>query len=107
MLTSTPLFFIALIERFFQMPRKFAVKLWPCVEATSMLLWQMSLCDSMPADTAVWLSRVKRLSEVLTPTMLLQASLRLSPEGKRRDAQCVQFEEAVLQALDRSGNWKW
>jgi hypothetical protein len=44
----------------------------------------------------------------MTPTSLLEASQRLSPEnGRRRDTEVLIFEARVLQQLDHQGNWRW
>jgi hypothetical protein len=102
-----PVFFLALIEGMFRMPRKFACRLWQHVDASPLLLWQLSRCDTVPASHEVWMARVKRLADVLPGSLLIEASVCLSPEGQRRDHLCIVFEEAVLRALDASGTWKW
>jgi hypothetical protein len=57
----------------------------------------------------MWEKRMRRLSELLSPQSLITASLKLSPEvkGKRRDLDCVRFEESVLAAMDKTGQWQW
>jgi len=53
------------------------------------------------------MARVRRLSELLSPDQMIRASLKMSPEGKRRDQQCIKFEESVLLVLDSHGRWDW
>jgi hypothetical protein len=107
MVKPAPLFFVALCERMLCTSTKFARRLWNAMAPSPMVLWQLSLVDSLPADTAVWYSRVRRLGDVLTPAMLMAASLALAPEGPRRDPENIAFENRLLAATDREGKWRW
>jgi hypothetical protein len=72
------------------------------------LLWQLGRIDDLDGQRDAWVQRCKHLSETLTPQMLLDASLRVSPEqGRRRDPECIKFEQSVLDALTKEGTWEW
>jgi hypothetical protein len=106
-MAQIPVLWLWFITQLFDMPRSFALKLWPHVIVTPTVLFQMAVVDQAPPSKEVWLQRLRRLSELLQPAMLFQASLTLSPEGKRRDQQCIKFEESILLALDDQGRWDW
>jgi hypothetical protein len=50
---------------------------------------------------------MQQLSETLTPTVLLDATVKLAPEGRRRDREVVRLEESILQAMSKEGTWGW
>jgi hypothetical protein len=71
-----PLVWVAIVEHLFGMSPKFAIRLWPCMIITPTVLWQLSQVDALPTSKDQWAARVRRLSELLTPAMMLRASLK-------------------------------
>jgi hypothetical protein len=104
-LVPTP--WIALCVVVFGSTRRLAVRLWPCIDASPTLLWQLGRIDDVGGQRDVWVERCRHLSEVLTPQMLFDATVRLAPEGRRRDGEVLHFEETILSGLDAEGRWRW
>ena len=106
---DTPTFWILLCTRFLGTSQGFAHRLWKRYPVSRTLMWQLGLFEHSPASSPdTWTSRAKHLGELLPPAWLLQTSLRMEPEtGRPRAREHIAFEEAVLQALDRDGQWKW
>jgi hypothetical protein len=106
--TTTPDFWILMMTRLLGTGEGFAHKLWRHYPASQALRWQLQLCQHVPANTEAWASRVKHLSELMSPVWLLQTSLRMAPErGQNRPKEHVAFEQKLLQLLDRNGHWRW
>jgi hypothetical protein len=90
----------------FEADAKFACTLWAVMDVSPVLLYQLSLVDHTDAPRDVWRVRMRHLYHLLPPATLLEASLRVSPEnGKPRLSAAVRFEEAVLQWLNKRGQW--
>jgi hypothetical protein len=104
-LVPTP--WIALCVVVFGATRRLAVRLWPFIDASPTLLWQLGRIDDLDGQRDAWVQRCKHLSEVLSPQMILSATLRAAPEGRKRDPEVIAFEETVLTGLDREGHWRW
>jgi hypothetical protein len=104
----TPLFWLKLMQEVFGVGERLAAKLWKCLDVTPVLLYQIGLCDTYDVDRHGWVARVRRLSQLLPPDALMAASLAAAPEtGRVRQKDARDFEEALLQALDRHGKWRW
>jgi len=50
--------------------------------------------------------RTQRFSKVLTPAVLMAASVALEPEGRPRSREIRQFESNILR-LTNQGDWRW
>jgi hypothetical protein len=107
-MTSPPAFWMLYMKKMFGMSERFAGQLWRHFDASPTVLWQLGLCAHVPESLEAWTARVRHLNGLMTPTSLLEASQRLSPEnGRRRDTEVLIFEARVLQQLDHQGNWRW
>jgi hypothetical protein len=96
------------MKKMFGMSERFAGQLWRHYDASPTVLWQLGLCAHVPESLEAWTARVRHLNGLMTPTSLLEASQRLSPEkGHARDRQAILFEQHVLEQLDSAGNWRW
>jgi hypothetical protein len=106
--SPVPPFWTLMMTRLYGTSDRFACQLWRHYEASPTLRWQLGLCEYVPESVEAWMSRVRHLSELITPGSLLAAAARLSPEtGRRRDTEVLVFEARVLQQLDHQGNWRW
>jgi hypothetical protein len=104
----TPLFWVKLMVQAFNTSERFACRLWRYVDASPTMLFQLSLCDTTDVPRQTWLARLVRLSELLSPAMLIEASVRLHPEnGRPRPREHITFEAVVLAFTDQHGAWKW
>jgi hypothetical protein len=107
-MTSTPLIWIRLMQELFSTTDRYAGKLWQHYSDSPLLLWQLALVDTPGESREAWVIRVRRLTELITPASLVEASLAVSPEngrGRLREAVC--FEAQVLRMLDSQGRWRW
>jgi hypothetical protein len=104
-LVPTP--WIAVVTGIFGGTRRVAVQLWPLIPCSALLLWQLDQIGAIPASHRACGERMRRLSEVLSPQTLLDATLRLSPEGRKRDPDVHKLEQSILDAIDREGHWQW
>jgi hypothetical protein len=102
----TPPFFVYLVVTFLGSNARFAEKLWQHYPASQALGYQLERCKE-PAPTLV--QRIRKLADLMPGAQLIAASEAVSPANGRtnRLPEAVQFEEAVLQRLDREGRWKW
>jgi hypothetical protein len=104
----TPLVWICLMTQSFNVTERFASKLWKNLDATPILLYQLSLLDTHDVSPQVSTSRMRRLGELLLPSMLIEASVRVHPEnGRARASEALKFEEGVLASTDKHGAWQW
>jgi len=99
---------MALCTRMFGASEKLAARLWREYTPPPLVLWQLGLCTSTPDDAQRWHEHLRRLGELVPPRTILALSLALAPEaGRPRAVDVVRFEEAVLNNVDRKGQWTW
>jgi hypothetical protein len=104
----TPLFWVEMMQQVFNTSERFDCQLWKHYDASATFLFQLGLCDAHAASRDLLVARVRRLSELMPGSKLLQASLAVSPEtGRPRHKDAVDFEEMVLRSLDCDGRWRW
>jgi hypothetical protein len=87
-----------------------ARQLWDVLPDRDAVLWQLQLVEARAQAhrPAAAVARVRRLAQVLTSSMLMEACARLAPEThSERPPDIRQIEEAILQMIDHEGKWKW
>jgi hypothetical protein len=85
-----------------------ADQLWNHLAERQAVSWQLALVQNRGGRrrvTAGLEERVHRLSLVLTPQVLLRASVAAWPEGTPRPLNVRRFEEAVLNRT-KNGAWR-
>ena len=101
-----PTFWLRWCATMFGVQRRFACRLWGALDVSAALLYQIGICDPSEAPRDVWQARMRHFRDLLAPSALLEASLKVAPEtGKPRCADAVKFEEGVLFMLDARGHW--
>ena len=104
----TPALWIIAMRKIFGCTDRLSHDLWRVYPVTSTLLFQLARCGDLDVnDEAIIVARFERLSELVTPSALIESSLQIAPEtGKPRSRQHVAFEEKVMRKTDACGRWK-
>jgi hypothetical protein len=100
----TPVFWLRVMQEVFFVEER----LWRHLDVSATLLWQIGQCNTLDASPEVLIARIKRLTEVLNPQLLFQASLAVHPEtGKPRHKEAIAFEREVLRLTNRKGEFRF
>ena len=81
--------------------------IWRAFPKSQTLLFQLGHCGE-PASTPVeMIDRMKRLSELIDPALLLRTTEKLTKPGRPRPPAVVALEERILYATTKDGRWRW
>jgi hypothetical protein len=86
---------------------KLRAKIWAHYPASTVLKWQLEICAEparTPQDTV---ARMRRLGDLLSPALLVRAAEALTPPGKSRHRELIEFEERVLSLTAKDGTLRW
>jgi hypothetical protein len=83
-----------------------AARLWGHVRNRDAIKWQLDVLRTRAGSLRGATARTQRLGKVLTPAILMAASVALEPEGRLRSPEILQFESNVLR-LTQGGSWRW
>ena len=109
--TAPPAYWMALCTAFLRTSDQLALELWEAF--TRHYCWRVATvryCLDQLGTTAatveVWQQRTEHFEEVLPARDLLALGQRISPEGRKRRADVVQFEETLLRYMSNEGTWR-
>jgi hypothetical protein len=106
--TAAPELWVLFMETFLGAEDGLAQALWPYMPQKDVLVWQFGLIKARADAQRPAQERVRRLGRVLTPRLLLGASLALAPEdGRPRPKGIIDLEERILSMMNRDGTWRW
>jgi hypothetical protein len=107
---APPMLWQALLTEHLGASPQTAQELWTTYVATDPLTSQAlrfnldRLAETAPS-AGVWEQRYDTLRGALTPRLLLDLCVRLSPEGGPRRWDVVRLEEAILSYTRQDGSW--
>jgi hypothetical protein len=103
-----PPFWHIMLEQLFDVhSARLRTELWRHYPASMSLRWQLGLCSEPAASPAMAMERVRRLSQLLEPALLLRAAERIAHPGHPRPRELRDFENRVLRLVNAEGKWIW
>jgi len=82
-------------------------ELWRGYPKSTALVWHLMRCQEPAATKSVVYERAKVVCQLLDPGLMMRAAEALAPAGKARPRELRQFEQAVLNLVDKDGSFIW
>jgi hypothetical protein len=83
-----------------------AARLWNHVKHRDQNSWQLEVLRTRAGSLRGATTRTKRLTKILTPAVMMAATVSLEPEGHVRSPEIRRVEGNILQ-MTREGSWVW
>jgi hypothetical protein len=83
-----------------------ACQLWDHVKHRDAIKWQLAVLGARAGSLRGATARTKRLCQILTPALLMDACIALEPEGQVR-SPAIRLVEANILRLTHQGEWIW
>ena len=87
--------------------QRLAQKLWDQYPKPLAMRYLLIRCATPAMSLAVTQQRVRQLSALLEPNVLLATVEKLVQPGRPRPREIRDLQERILGLLDHEGHWKW